>query len=176
MKKFFFTAAIALMCVPAFISCKKDKGDPEQKNFFKIGDVEKVVNIAEFLESENVYDLYIEIEGAYTFRFLVDRNNKGKKIDLLQPDPLTKGWGFTCFKVEVHDSNLWSECSTIAYGDPLGEEQPKVGEGSFMQVDEKDGEIVLDFELKGCTFTVPFPADGATISGHQKGFKVIIPQ
>lgn len=180
MKRFFAIAAIALMCVPAFVSCKKDnkddKDNPASKNVFSIGDQEKTVVSAEYMDDDpNEYFLTIELEDETVFEFELSKANKGKRIDLLQPDPLapkavTEAVDATYYSVLVYDTHDWSTRRELANGNPESV-LPALGEGSYMQIDGEGDDIVLDFELKGCNFSTPFEANGITIAGHYKGFK-----
>lgn len=50
----------------------------------------KTVDIAYSVEHSDYYDLYIQMNDNFTFRFIIDKANVGKKINLREPDPLTK--------------------------------------------------------------------------------------
>ena len=187
MKKFFAIAAIALLCVPAFVSCKKEnkenKENPVIENFFSIGDQEKTVDSAEYLDGDpNEYFLIIELDDGIIFEFELAKGNKGQKINLLEPDPISKAAiteavDAVYYSVLVYDSKDWSTRRELANGNPKSTSPRTLGEGSYMQIDEEDGDIVLDFELRNCNFSTPFEANNITIAGHYKGFvKYVAPQ
>ena len=169
MKKIFAIAAVALMCLPAFVSCKKNEENSEKKNFFSIDGVNKTVDIAYSVEHDDYYDLNIQLVDNFTFRFIIDKANVGKKINLREPDPLTKGWPFKVYQVLVFDTSDSEVSSDIADGWPPRDD---LGEGSYMQIDDNDGEITLEFDIRGASFTKPFVADNSNISGYQKGFLI----
>ena len=184
MERFFAFAVIALMCLPALVSCKKDK--TSSSNFFKIDGEEQTIILARSYEDlPDEYFLTIKLEGNLEFLFELSRANKGKTIDLLKPDPLApmpkaliSGPGdITYYSIVVYDSEKPLEEYEIASGDPAVN-YPALGEGSYMKIDEKNGKIVLDFELRNCRFSQPFNidgiTDGATISGHYDGFEKYI--
>ncbi len=180
MKKFFAIAAIALMCVPAFVSCKKDnkdnKDNPASKNVFSISDQEKTVVSAESLTDDNEYFLIIELEDETVFEFELSKANKGRKINLLEPDPISKAEiteavDAVYYSIVVYKAGDLTSMHEIVNGNPKSTSPRTLGEGSYMQIDEEDGDIVLDFELRNCNFSTPFKANGITIAGHYKGFE-----
>ena len=178
MKKILAIAAIALLCVPAFVSCKKDKkGSKSDSNeaFLSIGEEEKSIAGAYFLYDPSVYFLTVQTEEGLSLEFMLDKDNKGRKIDLLEPDPLApkaviSSGKINYYHITVYNFNLSSLRFALANGDPDSVFQNPLGEGSYMQIDEKDGKIVLDFELRDCPFNDALGADGLTIVGHFKGF------
>ena len=175
MKKFFAFAVIALMCVPAFVSCKKDNKPGDKANVLSIGSQEKTIVDADYIDDPNDYFLTINLDDGIAFEFELSKANKGKKIDLLQPDPLapkavTEAVDATYYSVLVYDTHDWSTRRELANGNPKSI-LPALGEGSYMQIDGEGDDIVLDFELKGCNFSTPFEANNITIAGHYKGFK-----
>jgi hypothetical protein len=175
MKKFFAFAAIALMCVPAVVSCKKDNKPGDKANFLSFGSQEKTIVDADYIDDPNDYFLTINLDDEIAFEFELSKANKGKRIDLLQPDPLapkavTEAVDATYYSVLVYDTHDWSTRRELANGNPKSV-LPALGEGSYMQIDGEGDDIVLDFELKGCNFSTPFEANGITIAGHYKGFK-----
>ena len=176
MKKIFAIAAIALMCIPALVSCKKDNGDPD-KNFLSIDGQEKTVVLASYLNNDNKYLLTIKLEDGTCFDFELDKANKGKKIDLLQPDPLapskalTKSSGVTYYYICVYNIRESSFRIAIANGDPESLFLNHLGEGSYMQIDEKDGKIILDFELRNCPENTILGTGTPTIVGHCNNFE-----
>ena len=178
MKKIFAIAAIALMCIPALVSCKKDNGNPDtDKNFLSIDGQEKTVVLASYLNNDNKYLLTIKLEDGTCFDFELDKANKGKKIDLLQPDPLapskasTKSSGVTYYYICVYNISQSSYRIAIVNGDPESIFQNPLGEGSFMQIDEKDGKIILDFELRNCPENAILGTGTPTIVGHCNNFE-----
>ena len=179
MKKFFAIAAIALLCVPAFVSCKKDNkgGDKTPSaNFLSFGSQQKTIVSAEYLgDDPNEYYLIIELEDGITFEFELAKGNKGKKIDLLQPDPLaskatTETVETVYYSILVYDTNNWNLKHEFANGNP-DSHLPALGKGSYMQIDGEGDDIVLDFELRNCSLSTPFEANNITIAGHYKGFE-----
>ncbi|MBR6054711.1 MAG: hypothetical protein IKP46_05170 [Bacteroidales bacterium] len=180
MKKFFAIAAIALLCVPAFVSCKKDNkgGDKTPStNFLSFGGQQKTVVSAEYLgDDPDEYYLIIQLEDGITFEFELAKGNKGKKIDLLQPDPLaskavTETVETVYYSVLVYNAMDWSSRRELANGNPKSTLPTSLGEGSYMQIDGEGDDIVLDFELRNCNFSTPFEANNITIAGHYKGFE-----
>jgi hypothetical protein len=77
MKRFFAFAVIALMCLPAFVSCKKDK--TSSTNFLKIDGEEQKIISAEFLDEPDEYFLIMHTEGNLGFDFELSKANKGEK-------------------------------------------------------------------------------------------------
>ena len=179
MKKILAIAAIALLCVPAFVSCKKDKkGSKSDSNeaFLSIGEEEKSIAGAYFLYNPSMYFLTVQTEEGLSLEFILDKDNKGKRIDLLQPDPLapkavTQIGGVNYYHIIVYNLNLSPLRFELANGDPESKLQIPLGEGSYMQIDEKDDKIVLDFELIDCPASAALGDGGQTIVGHFKGFE-----
>ena len=179
MKRFFAFAVIALMCLPALVSCKKDK--TSSTNFLKIDGEEQKIISAEFLDEPDEYFLIIHTEGNLGFDFELSKANKGEKIDLLKPDPLAPTpkaaisdlGEIIYYSIVTYDTETPLLTYEIASGNPKTP-RPALGEGSYMKIDEKNGRIVLDFELRNCRFDTPFQANDITISGHYDGFEKYI--
>ena len=181
MKKIFAVAAIALMCVPAFVSCKKGNkgGETPSTKSVTIDGQEKTVVSAVCAEDPDEYLLTVAIEDNISFSFELDKANKGKRIDLLQPDPLASkalvvDGSSNFYFISVFKSDGSGLRFALANGDPDSVFLNPLGEGSYMQIDEKDGDIVLDFELRDCPYNDALGTDGLTIAGHVKGFEKYI--
>ena len=143
---------------------------------FSIGDQEKTVVSAESLTDDNEYFLIIELEDETVFEFELSKTNKGKKINLLEPDPvskaeITEAIDAVYYSIVVYKAGDLTSMHEIVNGNPKSTSPRTLGEGSYMQIDEEDGDIVLDFELRNCNFSTPFKANGITIAGHHKGFE-----
>ena len=179
MKRIFAFAAIALMCLPAFVSCKKDnkqrsKSDSNEA-FLSIGGEEQSNVGAYFLYDPSVYFLTVQTKEGLGLEFILDKDNKGKKIDLLEPDPLapkavSSSGKVNYYHITVFNFNLSPFRFALVDGDPESKLLNPLGEGSYMQIDEKDGKIVLDFELRDCPGNAALGDGGQTIIGHFKGF------